>query len=84
MSKRIKITTPQGSATSKVDHPAHYNAHPAGVECIDIVEEFNFNVGNAIKYLWREGLKENSLDDLKKAAWLVNREIERRIKRGRN
>lgn len=61
-----------------VDHPAHYNQHPSGVECIDIVEHFNFNLGNAIKYIWRAGLKsENILEDLKKALWYLQREIER-------
>jgi hypothetical protein len=61
-----------------VDHPAHYNSHPSGVECIDIVEHFNFNIGNAIKYLWRSGLKGDAIEDLKKAAWYCQREIERR------
>ncbi len=61
-----------------VNHPQHYNAHPSGVECIDIVEHFDFNVGNAIKYLWRAGLKsDNAVGDLKKAAWYINREIGR-------
>lgn len=62
-----------------VDHPAHYNAHPAGIECIDVVEHFGFNVGNAIKYLWREGLKGAALEDLKKAEWYIAREIAKRL-----
>jgi hypothetical protein len=65
-----------------VNHPPHYNAHPSGIECITIVEHFNFNIGNAIKYLWRQGLKANSLEDLEKAVWYINREIERRTKDG--
>lgn len=60
-----------------VNHPKHYNDHPSGVECIEITEHFNFNVGNAIKYLWRAGLKGEQLEDLKKAAWYVQRELER-------
>lgn len=64
--------------SESVDHPAHYNSHPSGVECIDIVEHFGFNVGNAIKYLWRAGLKGDAIEDLKKAAWYCQREIERR------
>jgi hypothetical protein len=62
-----------------VNHPPHYSAHPSGVECIRIAEHYNFCVGNAIKYLWRAGLKEGTdpVEDLKKAAWYVNREIER-------
>ena len=62
-----------------VDHPTHYNAHPSGVECIDIVEHMTFNTGSAIKYLWRAGLKEHAptIEDLRKARWYIDREIER-------
>lgn len=66
--------------TNTVDHPSHYTSHPTGIECIDVVEAFNFNVGNAIKYLWRAGLKEGTdeIEDLQKALWYVQREITRR------
>jgi hypothetical protein len=64
-----------------VNHPPHYTAHPSGVECIDIVEHFDFNIGNAIKYLWRQGLKGDSVEDLRKAAWYVNRQIEKMSER---
>ena len=64
--------------TEAVNHPAHYNAHPSGVECIDVVEHMPFNIGNAVKYLWRAGLKGEALEDLKKAAWYVDREIQKR------
>lgn len=64
----------------KVNHPRHYNSHPSGIECIDVVEWMNFNLGNAIKYIWRADEKGNSVEDLKKAAWYVQREIERRQK----
>jgi hypothetical protein len=62
-----------------VNHPAHYNQHPAGIECIDVIEEFPFNVASAIKYLWRAGLKPGSdlAEDLHKAAWYIDREIQR-------
>lgn len=59
-----------------VNHPPHYTQHPSGVECISITEWFNFNVGNAIKYLWRSDHK-NGLEDLKKARWYIDREIKR-------
>lgn len=59
-----------------VNHPPHYTAHPSGVECIQITEHMNFNVGNAVKYLWRTNHK-NGLEDLKKARWYVDREIQR-------
>ncbi len=61
-----------------VSHPAHYTQHPSGVECIQITEHMGFCLGNAIKYIWRAELKGNSIEDLKKAAWYVQREIERR------
>lgn len=62
-----------------VNHPKHYNSHPAGIECIDVVEAMGFNIGNAIKYLWRQGLKpgEGAVKDLEKAIWYTQREIER-------
>ena len=60
-----------------VNHPKHYTEHPSGIECIQITEHMNFNLGNAIKYLWRTGKKENRIEDLKKAAWYINREIKR-------
>lgn len=62
-----------------VDHPTHYNMHPSGVECIDIVECFNFNIGSAIKYLWRAGLKSgvDLQEDLRKALWYITREVAR-------
>lgn len=67
---------------SAVNHPEHYNQHPSKVECIDIVESFNFNIGNAIKYLWRAGLKtESPVEDLEKAKWYVARELERIAKK---
>lgn len=59
-----------------VNHPQHYNSHPSNVECITITEHMNFNIGNAVKYLWRADLK-NGLEDLAKAEWYVRREIER-------
>lgn len=58
--------------------PDHYKQHPSGVECITITEHLGFCVGNAIKYLWRAGLKGDALDDLRKARWYIDREIARR------
>ena len=62
--------------TDNVNHPKHYNLHPSGVECIQVTEHMNFNVGNAVKYLWRTDHK-NGVEDLRKAVWYINREIER-------
>lgn len=66
-----------------VNHPTHYTSHPAkcecgrGIECIQITEHMNFNLGNAVKYLWRADLKGNAIQDLEKARWYLSREIER-------
>lgn len=61
-----------------VNHPKHYTSHPSGVECITITEHMGFNVGNAIKYLWRADEKGRALEDLRKAEWYIRREIQRR------
>ena len=61
-----------------VDHPQHYMNHPSGIECIQITEHMGFNLGNAIKYVWRADLKGNSLEDLRKAIWYIDREIQKR------
>jgi hypothetical protein len=62
-----------------VRNPKHYTSHPSGVECIEIVQHHNFNIGNAIKYLWRQGLKgeDNSIQDLEKARTYIEFEIAR-------
>lgn len=63
--------------TDPVNHPSHYTAHPSGVEAIQITEHMNFCVGNAMKYLWRAGLKDDAVQDLEKARWYIDREIQR-------
>ena len=68
-----------------VNHPAHYNSHPSGIECIEITRHHNFDIGNAIKYLWRAGLKseegmedaDKQVEDLNKAIWYIKDEIKR-------
>jgi len=69
-----------GDATDPVNHPRHYTSHPSGVECIQVTEHMGFNLGNAVKYIWRADLKNDAMEDLRKAAWYVQREIERREK----
>lgn len=64
-------------AVDPVNHPPHYSSHPSGIECIDVVEHMGFCIGNAIKYLWRAGKKGDLIEDLKKAKWYIDREIER-------
>lgn len=61
-------------ANPAVDHPQHYNIHPAGIECIDVIRPMGFSVGTAIKHLWRAGLKPDNdeIQDIEKAIWYLN------------
>ena len=67
----------------QVNHPRHYNARPDGLECISIIRHYVFNIGCAIKYLWRAGLKpelgkmcaEKEIEDLEKAIWYIDDEL---------
>lgn len=66
-----------------VNHPKHYTSHPSGVECITITRHYCFSIGNAIKYLWRAGLKKElglsdklkEIEDLNKAIWYIKDRI---------
>lgn len=70
----ISDTQPQ----DLINHPSHYTGHPSGVECVQITEHMDFLLGNVVKYVWRNGLKDQvpSLIDLRKAQWYLNRKIE--------
>lgn len=69
--------------SDNVNHPEHYTSHPSGIECIEITRHYPFSIGNAIKYLWRAGLKKDAsltdnqkeIEDLKKAIWYINDRI---------
>lgn len=61
-------------------NPSHYREHPSGVECIQITEHMGFNLGNAIKYVWRADLKGRAIEDLEKSIWYIQREIDKRRK----
>ena len=60
-------------AHDPVNHPKHYTSDPSGVEAIEITRHRNFNIGNAIKYLWRAEHKGNAVEDLGKADWYMRR-----------
>lgn len=70
--------------TDNVEHPTHYTSHPSKIECITITQHYNFCIGNAMKYLWRAGIKkeegltpiEKEIEDCKKAIWYINKHIE--------
>lgn len=61
-----------------VDHPDHYQT-PNGLEAVDVIEAFfhdSFHLGNAFKYIARAGKKGDYVEDLEKAAWYLQREID--------
>ena len=62
---------------SNVSNPKHYTSHPSGIQCIEITRHHDFSIGNAIKYLWRAGLKDsdNEIQDLEKASWYIQDKI---------
>lgn len=84
MSKKKKYRDGLGTRERCSHHPEHYTSDPSGVECIDITKHRDFCIDNAIKYLWRAGLKksadksavEKEIEDLRKAAWYINKKIE--------
>lgn len=67
----------------RVNHPSHYTSDPSGIECIQVTRHRDFDIGNAIKYLWRAGLKKEQgledikkeIEDLKKAIFYINDKI---------
>ena len=76
--KDTNAPQPEASQNDAVEHPLHYTLHPSGIECIQITEHMGFNLGNALKYIWRCDLKHDAVEDLKKAMWYINRELVKR------
>lgn len=78
------VQTGADSMVDPVNHPAHYTSDPSGVECITITRHRSFNIGNAIKYLWRAGLKHDAaledrakeIEDLRKAIFYIENQID--------
>ena len=72
---------PEEKPLQAVDHPAHYGGAENTYEAIKVIEawELGFNLGNVIKYISRAGKKGSKLEDLKKAQWYLNREIQKQF-----
>jgi hypothetical protein len=60
-----------------VNNPDHYASHPSGIECIQVTQHMNFNLGNAVKYIWRSPYKGKPVEDLRKAIAYLQFEITR-------
>ena len=76
--------TIEQTKNDNIEHPKHYTSHPSGIECIQITRHMGFNLGNAIKYIWRADLKNDALEDLEKAIWYLIDEIQKRKSEAKN
>ena len=72
----ILMSHEESDTPDMVNHPPHYTVN--GIEVIDVIENYklNYRLGNVVKYVLRSDLKGNRLQDLKKALWYLQREIE--------
>jgi hypothetical protein len=76
----LKKNYGESTVNDPVNNPKHYTAHPSGIDCIEITEHMSFCLGNAFKYIWRADLKHDAVEDLRKARWYLDREIQKRTK----
>ena len=77
ISQNYSSANPVGKIKVPIQIAKYYDQHPSGVECITITEHMSFNLGNAMKYIWRAGLKGPAEEDLLKAIWYLKREVEK-------
>lgn len=71
----------QVTESNEIAHPAHYGGD-VPYEAIKVIEAWGlgFCLGNTVKYISRCGKKGDDIEDLEKAAWYLQREIQRRLK----
>jgi len=74
---KTRLSKPVRKTEDPVKHPSHYTSSDSGIECIDVVEHMSFNLGNAVKYIWRSRLKGRFEEDILKAIWYLKRELRR-------
>lgn len=75
--EQLQSDVPVQAIGNNVSHPAHYNGQVPGIECIEVVQWFSYNIGCAMKYLWRHRDKGNPVEDLRKAKQYIEFEIKR-------
>ncbi len=75
--REVNVTIDEPTSEA-VDHPNHYGGESNPYEAIKVIEAWNvgFNLGNTLKYISRAGKKDFIIQDLEKAAWYLNREID--------
>ena len=61
-----------------VNHPLHYKGKDNPYEAIKVIDAWNlgFSLGNAVKYIGRAGAKGDKVEDLQKAIWYIQHEID--------
>lgn len=72
------VSKPAQPLNDPVEHPQHYTSHPSGIEVIELTRHMNFNLGNVVKYVLRADHTETPILSLRKAAWYLKDEIDRR------
>lgn len=82
--REATFTIDEGETNSKVNHPKHYGGKDNPYEAIKVIEAWGvgFNLGNTLKYISRAGKKDNIIQDLEKALFYLDREIQNRKKIG--
>ena len=74
MSALLEKSDEEQGVMSDAINPSHYKSNPSGLECIEFTRLMGFCRGNAFKYLWRAGLKDNRQQDIEKAKWYLEDE----------
>lgn len=84
MNQREEIIIMDEDDNSSVIHPQHYGGKDNPYEAIKVIEawEVGFNLGNTLKYISRAGKKDDTIQDLEKALFYLDREIQNRKKLG--
>jgi hypothetical protein len=79
LGKPHKEGCPHFKGHEAVDHPTHYGGEDNPYEAIKVIEawKLGFNLGNSVKYISRHEHKGTALEDLKKARWYLEREIQK-------
>ena len=75
----LRAGDPVKPSGDPVNHPAHYGGEANPYEAIKVIEAWHlgFSLGNCVKYIARANKKGSELEDLRKARWYLDREIQR-------
>jgi hypothetical protein len=76
--REMYFTIDEEVENNMVEHPKHYGGKDNPYEAIKVIEawDLGFNLGNTLKYISRAGKKDTLIQELEKASWYLNREID--------